>query len=324
MTAPSIDLFNSNLETYGTKVLNFLKDSNNTFDQKLAATYYDGIRVFKNLYEYTGDAKWLGGMSDAFYIYGTRYVKANNGNIPGYWNFGEGLYNLNTAAASDCLNLLATNGAYARDSTPPAETIPSTMSREVAYVIMTYLNAEKLGFAARPRLQLLIDQCFGHFDQWFVSKTAPYIRPFMVALSSQALIQCVEAKKVAFQIALNTLKLAATEMWNMMWLPANRAFKYTNKTIDPGDENAAPDLNLLICPLYAWLYKETTDPIWRDRADEIFSGGVTQAYLANGKQFNQNYRWSFKYLEWREEGVNPNKQKLLDARKLIDEVIATL
>jgi hypothetical protein len=38
---------------------------------------------------------------------------------------------------------------------------------------------------------------------------------------------------------------------------------------------------------------------WLDRGDQIFAGGVTQAYLQNAKQFNQNYRWSFDYIAWR-------------------------
>ena len=61
---------------------------------------------------------------------------------------------------------------------------------------------------------------------------------------------------------------------------------------------AAPDLNLLIAPAYAWLYRQTGDPAYRDRGDQIFAGGVKLAWLG-AKQFNQNYRWSFDYVRWR-------------------------
>jgi hypothetical protein len=61
----------------------------------------------------------------------------------------------------------------------------------------------------------------------------------------------------------------------------------------------APDLNLLIAPLYAWLWKQTGNPSYRDRGDQLWQGGVEGAYLDGGKQFNQNYWWSFDYVAWR-------------------------
>ncbi len=42
--------------------------------------------------------------------------------------------------------------------------------------------------------------------------------------------------------------------------------------------------------------------MYRDRGDAIFAGGVEQAWLDGGKQFNQNYRWSFDCVTWRTEG----------------------
>ena len=60
------------------------------------------------------------------------------------------------------------------------------------------------------------------------------------------------------------------------------------------------DLNLLIAPAYAWLFKQTGTVTYRDKANALFAGG-TKAYLGDGKHFNQNYRWSFKYVEWRKD-----------------------
>jgi hypothetical protein len=55
---------------------------------------------------------------------------------------------------------------------------------------------------------------------------------------------------------------------------------------------------LLIAPAYSWVWTQTGDPKWRDRADAIFAGGVAGAFLGNPKQFNQSYRWSFDYVRW--------------------------
>jgi hypothetical protein len=49
------------------------------------------------------------------------------------------------------------------------------------------------------------------------------------------------------------------------------------------------------------MYQQTGDTTYRDRGDQVFAGGVTRAYLNNGKQFNQNYMWSFDYVKWRSQ-----------------------
>jgi hypothetical protein len=94
-----------------------------------------------------------------------------------------------------------------------------------------------------------------------------------------------------------------------MWLPGSRSFKYTNvntanfpsshPAYNTGGTEPAPDLNLLIAPVFGWLYHQTGETKYLTRGDEIFAGGVAQAYLSNGKQFNQNYRRSFEYLRLR-------------------------
>lgn len=76
------------------------------------------------------------------------------------------------------------------------------------------------------------------------------------------------------------------------------AFRYE----DVGNSKASPDLNLLIAPVYAWLYKISGNYEYRKIADSLFGGGVSNGYMAPGKHFNQHYRLSFLYLKWRREG----------------------
>ena len=59
-----------------------------------------------------------------------------------------------------------------------------------------------------------------------------------------------------------------------------------------GGIGAAPDLNLLIAPLYAWVYKQTNNPVYRDQHDEIFAGSIVRTGIGSQKVYNQNYRWS--------------------------------
>jgi hypothetical protein len=72
-----------------------------------------------------------------------------------------------------------------------------------------------------------------------------------------------------------------------------------------GAGQGRPVLNQLISPLYSFVYNKTGDPIYRDRADKIFAGGVattTAGYPGgywSGKEFSQNYRMSFDYVKYR-------------------------
>jgi hypothetical protein len=62
---------------------------------------------------------------------------------------------------------------------------------------------------------------------------------------------------------------------------------------------------MLIAPAYAWFYNLTGDVSYLQKGDQIFNGGVAGAWLGGGKQFSQNYRWSFQYVEWAGAGFKP-------------------
>jgi hypothetical protein len=90
-----------------------------------------------------------------------------------------------------------------------------------------------------------------------------------------------------------------------MWDKAFGGFRYADRYTrhegeTPDVVEAAPDLNLLIAPAYAWVYKQTGDTRLRDQGDEIFAQGVRDACLkCGGKHFNQQYFYGFDYLRWR-------------------------
>jgi hypothetical protein len=167
-------------------------------------------------------------------------------------------------------------------------------SREVAYALNTHVVHERLGGVRNQSMQDLAEAVIGHFDQWFVSGNASYVQPFMVALSAEALIGYYEL--TADNRVPPLLKLAADRLWEKSWDSSTQSFLYYN---DVGGSGPAPDLNLLIAPLYGWVYQQTADAAYLSKGDEVFTGGVQAAWLDGGKQFSQNYRWSFDYLKWR-------------------------
>jgi hypothetical protein len=85
-------------------------------------------------------------------------------------------------------------------------------------------------------------------------------------------------------------------LWNTQWIASSQSFKYLSGTCaNVGGPTAAPDLNNLMVTGFGWTYRQTNDPVFRDRGDQIFAGGVYGAYVQGSKQFNEEYSASFRY-----------------------------
>ena len=309
---PELALWEAQMIQYGQQNCNRLNDPSIAGDKKLADTYYDGERVFYLMYEYTKNSAWLTCAQRAEQVYRDGYVIGNNGGVPGYWNFPHGIWfdykRTSDATSRNALFLLATKAAYS--NSPIAWTADANGtdggSREVAYNLMAQLLAmDSAGFTDQARINALVGQAFDHMDQWFVRKTATYVRPFMASLTSEALIMW--HKKTGDARVLPIVRTAMDWIWDNMWLTADQCFKYTDRSTSTGGMEPAPDLNLLVAPVFAWLYVQTGDAKYQIRGDAIFAGGVRKGtqYLALGKQFNQNYRWSFDYVYWRSQQNSP-------------------
>lgn len=273
-------------------------------DPALASIYYDQDRVMQQIAAYTGSDTWRAAAARARAVY-QAYLIPNNYGAQGYRNFTTG-FRLHWQRSADAASRaavvgLSTRAAYAADGTNLDWTKPATLSREVAYAIVSYIDAEHCGEPRRARRSQLLDQAYGHLDQFRAAFETPGTadlnpQPFMVGLTAHALIRDWETSMDGrCEPALTAL---ADVMWERCWIPEREAFWY-----DELNKAPAPDLNLLICPLYAWLWIRTRDPRFLARGDALFAGGVKHAYLgapASGfKQFNQNYWWSFDYVGWR-------------------------
>src|SRR2546425_2218277 len=303
---PSLALWQSNMLTFGSQhcVLG-------TLDQ----VYYDAERVYYQIADYTRDPSWLTCSQLARTVYRDQYVLPNNGSIPGYWNFTTGLrldaQRTGDATSQNAVMLLSQNGAFAGDSTPLSWTASADASREVAYAILSYINAGILGQPLRQRRLNLVNQAYDHMAQWFVRFAWPgpwqqsptetsRLAPFMVGLTAHTLIR--DWEQTQDSRLLPALRLAADWMWANAWSPSAQAlwYEFPDQTQPCCVASApAPDLNLLIAPIYAFLYRQTGDTKYRDEGDQIFASGVQSAFLGNGKQFDQNYWWSFDYVKWR-------------------------
>jgi hypothetical protein len=286
--------WSTNMVTYGRKHCN----PANLSLWEGSVWYYDGIRVYYQIADITGDPFWINCAHQVKELYAT-YVIENQGGIPAWRVFPHGLgmdFQRTKMIDSDrALSLMLSHSAYASTSADPVSRISFENSREVAYALDLLLVWEALGHARNPEFDAVVEAVFGHFDQWFISKNASYVQPFMVALSAEALISYYDMSHDPRVPAV--MKLAADDIWTTHWDSKSKSFLYTEPTVRVVP---APDLNLLIAPLYGFVYQHTGDPIYRQRGDQIFASGVANAWLDGGKQFSQNYRWSNKYLQWRQ------------------------
>ena len=264
--------------------------------------YYDGARVFYQIAEYTKDQSWITCAEQAVAAYRDQYLVPNKFAAAGWMIFPRGLWlhyqKTGDVKSKDALIQLAGHASYC--------CVPEWLkdadgeqggSREAAYNLEAKLYAQDLG-VDQPSTKLYADIVFGHFDQWFRSKSVPYVRPFMVGLSAEALIEYWQRTKDGR--VLPVLQDALDQLWQSCWLADAGAFKYTDRNVASGDQRPSPDLNMLIAPAYAWLYAQTREPKWRDRYDAIFAGAVKAGYLKDPKHFHQQYRWSFDGLKWRQ------------------------
>jgi len=176
----------------------------------------------------------------------------------------------------------------------------------VAYLLQALLACKRAGISDwvrdyDERVLALYNACQEHIERWFDTYEAPWMQPFMVGLTAHALIEYADAFPLETQSIVADLTIAADWLWEYAWVDDDQSFYY--KRYDPYEGDTvlpgAPDLNLLIAPMYAWLWKQTDQVRFLERGDKIFAGGAKNAWLAGGKQFSQSYRWSFKYLEWR-------------------------
>lgn len=273
--------------------------------------YYDGIRVYQQIADYTSNSYWMNCARYVRDVY-RPYVLSTNGLIGGWRVFPHGLaqdyWRTADQVSRQAALALANNSAFASSGGGAAH----DLSRETAYILHSYLTAMELGASEHPKFHAALDYALGDIDQWFISRTATYYKPFMVGLTFEALIHAYN--NTGDSRIPEAIRRGAEAMWNEAWQPQYRSFRYIlcRPGANPGNNDCTTDftgeqadLNMLIAPAYAWLYNRTGDSRYQTWGDQIFTGGIDKAWLGNGKQFSQNYRWSPDFVKWRKATPQP-------------------
>lgn len=310
------------MSTYGAPVCT--TDLNTTWNINNAQTltYYDGERVFYQLADYLGNTvgppagqTWYTCAVAAQVGYRDNYVLAVSpvGATNGYTNFAYGITEnyLRTGDTTSyaAVNDLASNSVWCVNSSYNTTNIAlDNQIRENSYCGDTFLDQGRMTGTYNSRVTSEFEaNSKQQLTDMFVTYTAPLTKPFMVSLAAEFLIR-YENEYQADAAIDPLLQKVADGLWAHYWDPFAEAFFYIDNPI-PGDQPhlATQDLNLLIMPLYAWLYHQGYGTKYYNEAMQIFHGGVvgngstvnpSGAYLGAGKQFDQNYKWSIKGVQW--------------------------
>ena len=122
--------------------------------------YYDGIRVYYQIADYTGGDSWNACAGYVKNVY-RPYVLDNNGANPGWRLFPHGLYEdyLRTGAedSRDAGILMSQNSAYASKGGG----VNPALVRETAYLIRAYRIAQLLGATEHENYAPAVDFALG-------------------------------------------------------------------------------------------------------------------------------------------------------------------
>jgi hypothetical protein len=346
---PNLSTYKSSASTYG--ISNCAQDTNPTRtirannQAKLtsvgaATTYdswfYDGVMVYYNVQNLVNDGdNWAQCRTNVAQVYRDGYVLRTGGRIFEFMMFTEGYYTdyLNTGDSAD-LTLINELDSQMLAPYHAAMVDVTYLQRETAYALKNAIYASALN-QNNPRFNnttafwrdYTLDHVLGHVDQICLSQNAQYFESFMTGLEAEALIQYYDVVGHDPRIP-PAIKCLADYMYSNVYntvtsdpgsFPYDKWRMLTNAGVGNDGSSCMVNLNLLIVPVYAWVFKNTGLSAYQAEGDEIWNHGVLfdgcQGGLAanltgpsgnSGKQFSQQYYWGPSYVTWR-SGIETEK-----------------
>jgi hypothetical protein len=296
--------------------------------------YYDGARVYYNVGDLLGDQiTYQQCVQNVNQVYRDGYVIPNSGGIQSFLGFTTGLLEdyqrQETASDLTAINELDTSS---QPYLPGGNAVPvQYLQREAAYAfkfardaVTLRQNNPRFGQSSTFWRGYYLDHVIGHLDEICLTGDYEYEENFMVGLEADAIINYYEAGNHDARIP-SAIKCVADFLWNTQWNVVStdtNSFAYDSYraavNLNPANAPASyfQNLNNLIAPMYAWLFKMTGLPRYQTEGDTIFEHGTSldgpDGGPANiigdqngppngnsGKEFSQQYMWGPSYVTWR-------------------------
>jgi hypothetical protein len=272
------------------------------------AWFYDGGRVYESIDTYTAAAghpnhsHWQHCALTILDPY-ANYLVANNGMMQGYSIFTYGLamnyWRTKAQVMKDAVNAVATLGPQRRS----CGSVDVGGIRENAYRSNAWMTNEMLGAPRWPLLQRNIDKIMGNLNMVARGQDT---HPFMVGIGMDTLIHWYElnlAEGHPDYRVLPVIKEGLDALWDHYWLPKQKMFVYAIYQVPRSYNPAFSALNNMVSEAYAWYWMETGDTVERDRGDQAFAHAFDDpggGYAWSGKQFSQEFEFSFDFVRYRE------------------------
>ncbi|MCB0337055.1 MAG: hypothetical protein KDD62_12145, partial [Bdellovibrionales bacterium] len=281
-----------NMVTYGQVICDLMSNPRTDYQTQLRSYDYDSLWVFYQIYNYTGDSRWLNCAKAARKFYRDEYLNKHEDDLASDKLFVHGLLQdhqfYNSQKTLKALETLLQESKRLANKLALAS-LDNT--QEVAQALMVLVTMKDNANHSQEAQDKLLNAALGHVNAWTGLQSTHTFFPYRAGITAEALI--FYEQNIGDPRIQTALKQLAQMMWANYWQESTRSFAYSSQSPE-----SAPDLNQLIAPLYAWLGYKDKDLVSQERATQIFNGGVDYAWLMSGKHFNQNYRWSFSAVLW--------------------------
>jgi hypothetical protein len=294
---PGVATWQQNMTSLGQKWCNPFETM--AFGYEPQIWYYDGGRTYFQLSDYSNNpSQWTPCAVNIVNQY--RDFVLGAASVPGWRVFPHGLamnyWRTGDPSSRNAVMALANKSAYAASS----GSVNIALIRETAYLIEALTLAERLGAVHDPHLDRAVAFGLGHFNQLFSggNNTALFDQPAFDGLMAEALIEYYEFSHDP-RIP-DAIRQMLDWVWANGWNTNTQQMVYNLLDVPA---NHTTDLNSLIAPAYAWYWALTGNQIYQQRGDELFAAVMALDISYSGKIFNQNYRWTFDYVNWRTTGI---------------------
>ncbi|CAA9331358.1 MAG: hypothetical protein AVDCRST_MAG40-1921 [uncultured Gemmatimonadaceae bacterium] len=278
------------------------------------ANYYDRAMIYYVWWARTGNPTYLQRAHALVLDYRRNYVERWGYGVSAHWALFDGLA-LHYLLTGDEASRVAVGrmadvlvASYYMDN---LGSVSAEMDNRIqSRVLLGFVLADEIrapsrtgqNWAGRARealTKILAAQSADGAYRFRQGNQCGYNKPFMVGLLNDAMIRYFTLFERDGRI-LPSIKKSVDYMWTNDWRSSANAFVYLGGPCSGAPTGTAIDLNNLISTGFGFVYQQTGDPTYRTRGDQVFTGGVTGAFLAGTKQFNQEYTSSHRYLTLRQ------------------------